>query len=160
MACRLVGAKPLSETMQEYWQLDSQETNFTEILIEILTFPFKKMRLRVSSAKWRPFCLGLNVITDSGSPVITTEIFVRKLTILCPKPSMSMVIYNSIFVGHILSWFMKDNIIRKSKDYVYGIRVYKVLGVWKGYYRVKKKIWPRYFRTKAWVSWWITRFCP
>ena len=27
---------------------------------------------------------------------------------------------------------------RKSKDYVYGIRVYKVLGIWKGYYRVKK----------------------
>ena len=29
-------------------------------------------------------------------------------------------------------------IIRKSKDYVYGIRVYKALGIWKGYYRVKK----------------------
>ena len=38
-------------------------TNFSEILIEILTFWFKKMRLKVSSAKWRPFCLGLNVLT-------------------------------------------------------------------------------------------------
>ena len=37
-------------------------TNFSEILIEILTFSFKKMRLNVSSAKWRPFCLGLNVL--------------------------------------------------------------------------------------------------
>ena len=37
------------------------ETNFSEILIEILTFSFKKMRLKVSSAKRRPFCLGLNV---------------------------------------------------------------------------------------------------
>ena len=27
--------------------------------------------------------------------------------------------------------------IRKSKDYVYGIWVYKVLGIWKGYYRLK-----------------------
>ena len=35
-------------------------TNFSEILIEILTFSFKKIRLKVSSAKWRPFCLGLN----------------------------------------------------------------------------------------------------
>ena len=35
-------------------------TNFSEILIEILTFSFKKMRLKVSSAKRRPFCLGLN----------------------------------------------------------------------------------------------------
>ena len=34
-------------------------TNFSEILIEIPTFSFKKMRLKVSSAKRRPFCLGL-----------------------------------------------------------------------------------------------------
>ena len=37
-------------------------TNFSEIFIEILTFSFKKMRLKVSSGKWRPFCLGLNVL--------------------------------------------------------------------------------------------------
>ena len=37
-------------------------TNFNEISIEILTFSFIKMRLKVSSAKWRPFCLGLNVL--------------------------------------------------------------------------------------------------
>ena len=30
-------------------------TIFSEILIEILTFSFKKMRLKMSSAKWRPF---------------------------------------------------------------------------------------------------------
>ena len=39
------------------------ETNFSEILIEILTLSFKKMRLKVSSAKRRPFCLGLNVLS-------------------------------------------------------------------------------------------------
>ena len=39
-------------------------TNFSEILIEILTFSFKKMRLKVSSAKWWPFCLGLNVLNN------------------------------------------------------------------------------------------------
>ena len=33
-------------------------TNFSEILIEIITFSFKKMRLKVSSAKWRPCCFG------------------------------------------------------------------------------------------------------
>ena len=37
-------------------------TNFSEILIEILTFSFKKMQLKMSSVKWRPFCLGLNVL--------------------------------------------------------------------------------------------------
>ena len=30
--------------------------------------------------------------------------------------------------------------IRKSKDYVYGIWVYKALGIWKGYYRVKNSL--------------------
>ena len=37
-------------------------TNFSEILIVINTFLFKKMRLKMSSAKWRSFCLGLNVL--------------------------------------------------------------------------------------------------
>ena len=46
------------------------ETNFSEILIEILTFSFKKMRLKVSSAKWRPFCLGLNVLTESHDGLV------------------------------------------------------------------------------------------
>ena len=36
-------------------------TNFSEISINILRFSFKKMRFQMSSAKWRPFCLGLNV---------------------------------------------------------------------------------------------------
>ena len=38
-------------------------TNFSEILIEIYTFSFKKMRFKLSSGKWRTFCLGLNVLT-------------------------------------------------------------------------------------------------
>ena len=37
-------------------------TNFNEILIEIHTFSFTKIHLKMSSAKWRPFCLGLNVL--------------------------------------------------------------------------------------------------
>ena len=36
-------------------------TWFSEILIGILTFSFKKVRLKMSSGKWWPFCLGLNV---------------------------------------------------------------------------------------------------
>ena len=38
-------------------------TNFSEILIEIHTFSFKKMHLKMLSGKWRPFCLCLNVLT-------------------------------------------------------------------------------------------------
>ena len=35
-------------------------TNFNEILIKIHRFSFKKMHLKISSAKRWPFCLGLN----------------------------------------------------------------------------------------------------
>ena len=38
-------------------------TNFNEILFEIRKFSSKKMNLKMSSAKWRPFCLCLNVLT-------------------------------------------------------------------------------------------------
>ena len=37
-------------------------TNFNETSIEIHTFSFKKIHLKLSSGKWRPFCLGLNVL--------------------------------------------------------------------------------------------------
>ena len=37
-------------------------TNFSEMWIEIHTFPFKKIHLKMPSGKWRPFCLGLNVL--------------------------------------------------------------------------------------------------
>ena len=37
------------------------ETDFNEMLIEIPTVSFKKSYLKISSEKWRPFCLGLNV---------------------------------------------------------------------------------------------------
>ena len=38
-------------------------TNVSEILFEIYKFSFKKMRLKMLSGKWRPYCLGLNVST-------------------------------------------------------------------------------------------------
>ena len=41
-------------------------TNFNEILIGIQKFSFNKMHFEVSSAKWRPFCLGLNVLISKN----------------------------------------------------------------------------------------------
>ena len=45
-------------------------TNFSEILFEIHTFSFKKMHLKMSSAKRRSFCLGLDVL---WSPYYTSN---------------------------------------------------------------------------------------
>ena len=42
-------------------------TNFSEILIWIQTFSFKKMHLKMLSAKWHPSCHGLNVLTTHSS---------------------------------------------------------------------------------------------
>ena len=53
-------------------------TNFSEILIEILTFSFKKMRLKGSSAKRWPSCLDRNVIME----VITNPCWDLNLSIL------------------------------------------------------------------------------
>ena len=46
-------------------------TNFREILSEIDTFSFKQMRLKMSSGKWRPYCLGLNVLRSGFAMVAT-----------------------------------------------------------------------------------------
>ena len=40
-------------------------TNFGEILTEIRIFLFRKMHLKMSSAKWWLFCLGLNVLNST-----------------------------------------------------------------------------------------------
>ena len=40
--------------------------NFSEILFGIQMFSFKKMHFKMSSAKWRPFCFGLNALTQWG----------------------------------------------------------------------------------------------
>ena len=45
-------------------------TNFSEILIAIETFPFKKKHLKMSSGKCQPFCLSLNVLPCSLVPGI------------------------------------------------------------------------------------------
>ena len=52
-------------------------TNLSEMFIEIHTVSFKKMHLKMSSAKWRLFYLGLNVLNEWKScrwyPVISSR---------------------------------------------------------------------------------------
>ena len=43
------------------WRL---EIDFNEVLIEMYIFSLKKMQLRLSSAKWRPYCLGFMVLNE------------------------------------------------------------------------------------------------
>ena len=43
-------------------------TNFNKMLFEIHTFSFKKIHLKLSSGKWQPFCLGLNMLRLVSKP--------------------------------------------------------------------------------------------
>ena len=61
MACRLFGAKPLSEQILKYF-VGSLKTNFSEVLIEIRTFSFKKMHLKnfvckMTAISYQPHCV-------------------------------------------------------------------------------------------------------
>ena len=50
-------------------------TNFNEILIGIQTFSFKKMQLKILSAKWHPYCLGLNVLSIVGIAFLVYTVY-------------------------------------------------------------------------------------
>ena len=81
------------------------ETKFSEFFIGIQIFSFKKMHLKMSSANWRPFCLGLNVLN-----VVIEEhmgvVFVGFRRWLYP---------NNIF---ILKWMYSNNIFSNQNDVV------------------------------------------
>ena len=47
-------------------------TNFSEIPMAFHTFSVKKIRLKMSSAKWLPCCLGLNVLNQNNLMCLVT----------------------------------------------------------------------------------------
>ena len=55
------------------------ETNFCETLIGIYTFSFKKMHLKMSSAKCGPFCFGLNVLMNCSHMCLLDAIEYRSV---------------------------------------------------------------------------------
>ena len=62
MAWRWTGDKPLPADLLSIGPL---VTNLSQIRIQIENFSFMKMHLKLSSAKWQPFCISLNVFTKS-----------------------------------------------------------------------------------------------
>ena len=50
-------------------------TNFSEISIKIYTFSFKKMHFKVSSGKWGPSCLCIDVLTHSNIMLHVMDMF-------------------------------------------------------------------------------------
>ena len=91
-----------SRCLNQYWNIGPLGTNFTGIseilligplganfsgiLIEIPTFSFKKIHLKMSYAKWLLLCVGLNVLTHWGR---VTHICVSKLTVIASDNGLS-----------------------------------------------------------------------
>ena len=104
MACRLDGAKPLSEPMLEYCWLDPW-VNLSEILIEIYTFSFKKMHLKMSSENWRPFCPGLNVLSglQYEAPQLTfyNDNWSSHVPVRCPNIQWNLSVTTTSIIKHI-----------------------------------------------------------
>ena len=78
-------------------------TNFSEILIGIHTFSFKKIHLKMSSAKFRPYCFGLNVFIQwsvSASPGLNNNILIPwKIA------STLQTTFSNSFSGMKVVWF-------------------------------------------------------
>ena len=74
------------------------ETNFSEILISIHAFSFKKIHLKISSAKWRPFCLGLNVLN-----IMTTGSLLSNMRLLCQLGCKGLDTIQRVWIGDALT---------------------------------------------------------
>ena len=61
-------------------------TNIIEILIEIQTFSLKKIRLKMSSAEWWPFCPGLKMLMNNN--ILQKIIYV----VTYPSPNFSQML--------------------------------------------------------------------
>ena len=87
----------------------------------------------------RPHCAHYDVIVMKPNKVGTLCI---RLVMFCKTKCMHLYIWKDNCANSQLIYkhFIYDYILRKSKDYVYGIWVYKALDIWKGYYRVKKSL--------------------
>ena len=81
-------------------------TNFSEILIEIPTIVFKKMRLKVSSAKWRPSCLGLNVLRSTGYQLFRSWIILNRYKSVYNLHYSFTLIWRTYLSYLSLSWLL------------------------------------------------------
>ena len=83
-------------------------TNFSEISIKSLTFSFTKIRLKVSSAKWRPFCPGLNGLIRKAFPFYDV--------IMTPTRN---IIFVTVYTTDTIKCEQNYNLLLKNINHVY-----------------------------------------
>ena len=96
-------------------------TIFSEMLIEIHTFSFKKIHLKMWSGKWRPFCLGLNVLSGQCNIILWNYINIHHIqsqslnsqwqTISHPQNKLWMRSLKTL----LTHWSLEDEVVILSK---------------------------------------------
>ena len=105
--------------------------NFSEILSEIHAFSFKKMHVKMSSAKWRPSCPGLNVLS-SGVSHTGERVPAAVLT--------PILIWFIVIMHKAVALTAKNNLI-----YVFA----------ENYLKVRPIYFPAYGKIYEYISWYI-----
>ena len=119
-------------------------TNFSEILFEMLAFSFDKMRLKMSSVKWQPFCLGLNVLRMSNyipqkfTDVITYPWWRHQMETF--SALLAFCAENSPVPGE----FSAQRSVTRSFDVFFDLRLNK---------RLSKHLWGWWFETLSRPLW-------
>ena len=93
------GLSPGSWTNAGILSIESLGTNFSEILIEIYTFSFKKMHLKMSSARWRPITICRPQYVNLLTPGDAYTILVQVCTWHCCH-----------FVSALMCWLLVRNV--------------------------------------------------
>ena len=134
-------------------------TKFSEILIKIHTFSFRKMHLIMLSGKWRPFCLCLNVLRPrhAHEPCLwwsdkdfcmSCRIFVCECAIVSKRfPIFQILFQCDVFCYSIfsLTWIMHDEWVSEnnlglfphSRTYAMDIDVIQCSVNWKLEYNLR-----------------------
>ena len=92
--------------------------NVSEILIGINTFSFKKMCLKMSSAKWRPFCPGENELNGecSSCPYLLWRV---QTPLLLSQDKWKLTRASKMLLGELAHY---DEIPWKNYSYHWGIQ--------------------------------------
>ena len=98
-------------------------TNFSENLIGIQTFSFKKMPLKMASAKWRPFCLSLNVLMSHGNSWISMTERGQKTVKVDMKTTQTLLVQTAVY------WDTDSLTENISSSYAGIINIYVVKGI-------------------------------
>ena len=89
--------------------------NFNEILIEIYTFLFKKIHLKVSSGKWRPSCLGLNVLSRYLGGI--DEAYIEDELIKHMHATQKQVVQSEVIAQLLSSWIAYNSGVWVSESW-------------------------------------------